>query len=94
MSPFFNRNLGFPSRMARGVLGTLLLIAGIILADYHWWIGLTLVGLGLFALVEAGRGWCLARACWVRTKRGRPAITPDSTSGANTSDRLVQTSLR
>jgi DUF2892 family protein len=68
MNRFFSRNIGFHGRLARGVLGTLLLIAGIIMADFELWICLTLVAAGLFAIFEAVRGWCLARACGIRTK--------------------------
>jgi hypothetical protein len=65
---FFSRNLGFQGRMARGVIGTILLIAGIIMADFELWVCLVLVALGLFAIFEAVRGWCLARACGIRAK--------------------------
>jgi hypothetical protein len=68
MRRFFSRNLGFPGRLARGVLGTVLLIVGIIMADVELWICLVLVGLGLFSVFEGVRGWCLARACGIRTK--------------------------
>jgi membrane-bound ClpP family serine protease len=68
MSRFFSRNLSFQGRMVRGVLGTILLIAGIIMADYELWICLALVIIGLFVVFEAVRGWCLARACGIRTK--------------------------
>jgi hypothetical protein len=68
VSRFFNRNIGFQGRMARGVIGALLLIAGIIMADFELWICITLVVIGLFVLFEAVRGWCLARACGIRTK--------------------------
>ena len=68
MNGFFRRNIGFHGRLARGVLGTISLIAGIIMADFKLWICLVLVGLGLFAIFEAVRGWCLARACGLRTK--------------------------
>jgi hypothetical protein len=68
MRRFFSPNIGFHGRMARGVLGTLLLIAGIIMADFELWICLLLVGLGLLAIFEAVCGWCLARACGLRTK--------------------------
>jgi len=68
MSRFFSRNINFQGRMARGVLGAILLIAGILMADFELWICLTLVGVGLFVLFEAVRGWCLARACGIRTK--------------------------
>jgi len=66
---FFQRNIGYRGRMARGVIGALCLIAGIIVAgDVEWWIGLILVAAGLFALFEAIRGWCLVRACGIKTK--------------------------
>jgi hypothetical protein len=68
MSRFFNRNLEFRGRLVRGVLGTISLIVGIILADHHLWVCLGLVVLGLFAIFEAVRGWCLMRACGIRTK--------------------------
>jgi hypothetical protein len=77
MSRFFSRNIGFQGRMARGVLGTLLLIVGIIMADFELWICLVLVAMGLFALFEAVRGWCLARACMIKN---RPGIAPTSGS--------------
>jgi hypothetical protein len=54
--------------MARGVIGTLCLIAGIVLVDYRLWLGLIFVVAGLFAIFESLRGWCLVRACGVRTR--------------------------
>lgn len=68
MSRFFNRNIDSRGRMARGVWGALLLIAGIITADFKLWPALVLVGLGLFAIFQAARGWCLLRACGIKTK--------------------------
>jgi hypothetical protein len=68
MSSFFRRNIGFHGRLARGVLGTISLIAGIIMADFKLWICLVLVVLGLFAIFEAVRGWCLVRACSLRSR--------------------------
>jgi len=54
--------------MARGVIGALCLIAGIIVAgDYTLW-GLILVVAGLFAIFESIRGWCFLRACGLKTK--------------------------
>jgi hypothetical protein len=68
MSRFFSRNLDFRGRMARGVIGTLCLVAGIIVAgDYSLW-GLVFVAAGLFAIFESIRGWCIARACGIKTK--------------------------
>jgi hypothetical protein len=68
VSGFFKPNLNFRGRMARGVIGTLCLIAGIVLVDYRLWLGLVFVAAGLFAIFESLRGWCLVRACGVRTR--------------------------
>ena len=68
MSSFFRPNINREGRIARGVIGTLCLIAGIILVDFILWVGLIFVVAGLFAIVEALRGWCLARACGIKTK--------------------------
>lgn len=68
MSNFFRPNIGRQGRIARGVIGTLCLIAGIIVVDFKLWLGLIFVVAGLFAIYEALRGWCLARACGVKTK--------------------------
>lgn len=68
MSRFFRRNIGYRGRMARGVIGALCLITGIIVVDYALWLGLIFVVAGLFAIFESLRGWCLVRACGVRTR--------------------------
>lgn len=68
MRRFFSRNIDSRGRMIRGVWGALVLIAGIIMADYELWICLVLVTLGLFGIFEAARGWCLLRACGVKTR--------------------------
>ena len=68
MSNFFRPNLKRNGRIARGVIGTLCLVAGIVVAgDYSLW-GLFLVVAGLLAIFEALRGWCLVRACGIKTK--------------------------
>ena len=68
MSHFFQPNIKRQGRIARGVIGSLCLIAGIILVDFKLWLGLIFVVAGLFAIFEALRGWCLARACGFKTK--------------------------
>jgi hypothetical protein len=65
---FFRPNISYRGRMARGVIGTLCLIAGIVLVDYRLWLGLVFVAAGLFAIFEAVARWCVVRACGVRTK--------------------------
>ena len=68
MNRFFKANLDRHGRMARGVMGALCLIAGIILVDFSLWLGLIFVAAGLFAIVESVSGWCVARACGIRTR--------------------------
>ncbi|HUB87786.1 MAG TPA: hypothetical protein VMB22_07830 [Verrucomicrobiae bacterium] len=68
MSKFFRPNLDRHGRMARGVIGTICLIAGIIVVDYVLWLGLIFVGAGLFAIIEAISKWCVVRACGIKTK--------------------------
>ena len=68
MSNFFRPNIRRNGRIARGVTGTLCLIAGIVLVDFVLWLGLIFVVAGLFAIYEALRGWCIARACGIKTK--------------------------
>ena len=65
---FFRPNIQRNGRIARGVIGTLCLIAGIVLVDFILWLGLIFVVAGLFAIYEALSGWCLARACGIKTK--------------------------
>jgi len=65
---FFKPNISHRGRIARGVTGTMCLIAGIIVVDYKLWLGLVLVAAGLFVIFESMRGWCLVRACGVKTK--------------------------
>jgi len=68
VSQFFRPNIQRNGRIARGVIGSLCLVAGIIVAgDYSLW-GLILVAAGIFAIFEAMRGWCFARACGIKTK--------------------------
>ena len=68
MSNFFRPNLKRQGRIARGVIGTVCLIAGIITVDFVLWLGLIFVDAGLFAIYEALSGWCVARACGIKTK--------------------------
>ncbi|MEI6076383.1 MAG: YgaP-like transmembrane domain [Verrucomicrobiota bacterium] len=68
MTQFFRPNIKRNGRIARGVIGTICLIAGIVLVDFVLWLGLIFVVAGLFAIYEALRGWCLARACGIKTK--------------------------
>ena len=68
MKPFFPRNIGNPGRLVRG-LGALVLLVG---AGFGFtvsvWLGLGLLAAGVFVGFEALRGWCVMRACGIKTK--------------------------
>ena len=64
----FAPNIGRAGRIVRGVGGTACLVAGLVLSRSSLWLGLALVAFGLFGWFEAARGWCLARACGLKTK--------------------------
>ena len=69
MSNFFRPNLKRTGRIARGVTGTLCLTAGIVICvDCESGFGWIFIAAGLFAIYEALSGWCVARACGIRTK--------------------------
>ena len=68
MNRFFQPNISHRGRLARGVIGSLCLVAGIVIAgDYSLW-GLIFVVAGLFAIFEAVARWCVVRACGLKTK--------------------------
>ena len=68
MAKFFSPNIGRTGRLLRLLWGLLLTGGGIAAWTWHWWAGALLVALGLFAFFEALRGWCLVRACGIKTK--------------------------
>ena len=68
MGRFFARNIDRRGRVVRAAWGIALIIAGLFLWQCSLWMCLALVGCGVFALYEAARGWCLMRACGIKTK--------------------------
>ncbi len=68
MGRFFDRNIDGRGRIVRAVWGVGLVVAGVLLRARSGWICLALIGLGVFALSEAVRGWCVMRACGIKTK--------------------------
>jgi len=65
---WFGPNIGRAGRIVRGLLGITLIIAGAVVSRHSKWCGMALIGVGVFGLFEAARGWCLARACGIRTR--------------------------
>ena len=68
MSRFFQPNINSRGRFVRGGIAVMLFIAGGVTAFYIWWLGLIFIGIGIFTLFEAVRGWCFARACGIKTR--------------------------
>ena len=68
MGQFFARNIDRTGRIVRAAGGVALIIAGILLSGRSGWVCFLLVAFGVFALYEAARGWCLMRACGIKTK--------------------------
>ncbi len=68
MKDFFTRNLDRRGRLFRGLCGVTLLVAAGIAFGESVWVGLVLAGMGAFACFEALRGWCVLRACGLKTR--------------------------
>jgi hypothetical protein len=68
MRKFFTPNIDWRGRIARLVYGVVMIIAGLALLSRAWWVSLVLIIFGVFALYEAFRGWCVMRACGIKTK--------------------------
>lgn len=67
MRKFFQSNITKAGRIIRALIGLVMLVAAVLAYRIHWvaCVGLT-VG-GVFCLFEAKRGWCIARACGIKT---------------------------
>ena len=65
---FFDPNIGRTGRIVRAVYGVILIGAGLWLGSYSLWLCLALVAAGALGLFEAFRGWCVMRACGIKTR--------------------------
>jgi hypothetical protein len=68
MAKFFSRNIDRAGRIARAVLGSFLLLSGVAVCFWNPWAGLVPIGGGAFMLFEAFYGWCVMRACGIKTR--------------------------
>ena len=68
MRRFFAPNIGRLGRGLRAAYGLILLVAGIWFLKSHPTASIVLFCFAAFAFYEALRGWCLLRACGVKTK--------------------------
>lgn len=68
MKRFFARNIDSRGRFFRGVGGVILVIVGMTLCAVNLPLSVALIISGGFMLFEAVRGWCVVRACGIKTK--------------------------
>lgn len=68
MKKFFTPNLNALGRAVRAIWGIGLVAAGIFLSGFPGLVRVMLVVFGAFALYEAARGWCIMRACGIKTR--------------------------
>ena len=68
MKPLFSLNISNTGRLVRG-LGALALLLGAVVGCFvSIWLGVALAVSGVFVLFEALRGWCVLRACGLKTR--------------------------
>lgn len=68
MNKFFSPNLDRRGRLCRGIGGLAVLAGGLLVCSHSVWAGVALILAGGFMLYEAVRGWCVMRACGIKTK--------------------------
>ena len=68
MSSFWKPNLERPGRLLRGILGVSLLVGGVVALSWNVWAGAGLLASAALVLFEAMRGWCVMRACGIKTR--------------------------
>lgn len=68
MKKFFRPNLTPAGRIVRAVLAIGLLVGGVVAVQSIVWLGVVLFISAGFVFFEAARGWCVMRACGIKTK--------------------------
>ncbi len=65
---FLRPNLDNKGRIIRGIGALVLGVAAVVTWPHSRTAGIALTGSAVFVAFEAARGWCIARACGVKTK--------------------------
>lgn len=68
MKTFFRPNISRAGRILRAAIATVFLLGGLLAVSHVIWLGVLLFISAGFVFFEAARGWCLARACGIKTK--------------------------
>jgi hypothetical protein len=61
-------NITRAGRIARAIWAVVIFGLGVLAFSWKPWVSILLFAAGAFALFEALRGWCVLRACGIRTK--------------------------
>lgn len=65
---FFAPNITRTGRVVRAVWGLTLITAAVLVFGRSRWVCALLAAAGVFAIYEALRGWCVMRACGIKTR--------------------------
>ncbi|HEY3914160.1 MAG TPA: YgaP-like transmembrane domain [Verrucomicrobiae bacterium] len=68
MKRFFSRNIDRKGRIARATTSVILCVGAAFAFRVSLALGIVLVIAGVFTMFEALRGWCVMRACGIKTK--------------------------
>jgi hypothetical protein len=68
MKPILARNIDRTGRLMRGVIALALFLSAGFAFTHALWLAVVLALLGGFSLFEALRGWCMLRACGIKTR--------------------------
>jgi hypothetical protein len=68
MKRFWAPNLERKGRLVRGLGALTLLVTAALLVGESLWVAGMLAAAGVFSLFEAVRGWCVLRACGLKTR--------------------------
>lgn len=65
---FFSPNIEKNGRLLRGISSIALLVSAGFGFIFSIWLGFALLIFGIFVAFEALRGWCVMRACGIKTR--------------------------
>ncbi len=68
MRAFFSPNIDKTGRIFRAAWAVACFVGAWFAFPYSMWLGLLLVAGGGLAVFEALRGWCIMRACGIKTR--------------------------
>jgi hypothetical protein len=68
MRKLFAPNIATAGRIARAIWGLCLIVAAVLIYSRSHVVCFILAAAGVFALFEALRGWCVMRACGIKTR--------------------------